>query len=126
MPNKESGKREWLLYSHSTHKVYCFYCCLLADKKSRQFCTGFTDFLFYFLYISVTFRSLVGEIIGPSLINSLGSRTSSIRPCRQFCKKMWERIPDPLHPFLQPITVAKNLITFEKGPSFPFSAAFLF
>ena len=30
-PNKEIGKREWLLYSPFTHKVYCFYCCLFAD-----------------------------------------------------------------------------------------------
>lgn len=42
-PNKEIGKREWLLYSPCTHKVYCFYCCLFADKKSGQFCMGFND-----------------------------------------------------------------------------------
>lgn len=42
-PNNEIGKREWLLYSPSTYKVYCFYCCLFNDKKSGQFCTGFND-----------------------------------------------------------------------------------
>ena len=25
------------------YKVYCFYCCLFADKKSGLFCTGFND-----------------------------------------------------------------------------------
>lgn len=50
-PNKEIGKREWLVYQHSTHKIYWFYFCLFADKKSGQFCTGFNDFLFYFLCI---------------------------------------------------------------------------
>ena len=36
-PNKDIDKREWLLYSHTIHKIYCFYYYLFADKNQGNF-----------------------------------------------------------------------------------------
>ncbi|CAM2119225.1 unnamed protein product [Caretta caretta] len=43
-PNKQTGKREWLIYLPSQKKVKCFYCHLFSDtKKWGTFCEGFRD-----------------------------------------------------------------------------------
>ena len=43
-PNKQIGKREWLVYSPKTKKVYCFYCLLFCDYGKRGLlCEGFND-----------------------------------------------------------------------------------
>ena len=45
--NEEVGDLEWLIYSPTTKKVYCFYCrifCKEEDKKGNRFATdGFND-----------------------------------------------------------------------------------
>ena len=35
-PNKQIGKREWLVYSPKTKKVYCFYCLLFCDYEQTD------------------------------------------------------------------------------------------
>lgn len=41
--NGETVKREWLLYSPSTYRVYCFVCRLLSKKESTFSHFGFND-----------------------------------------------------------------------------------
>lgn len=42
MPNKSISQREWLLYSPSKQKVFCFYCLLFCtNNRAGLFCVGF-------------------------------------------------------------------------------------